>query len=127
MRNMEYHRCIAYTKNNKKCRCKIPNNQFFCCEDHYPFNKELFSEGCFMCNEKIKHADELYYFHCKHAFHKECYDEWSKFSNYQENICMLCRNEVLKKPLKKIKIRPHGVFNKNEYKKLEDILKVISI
>jgi len=80
-----------------------------------------------MCGEKIKHSKELYYFRCKHSFHKECYDEWSKFSTYIENICMLCRGEVLKKPQKKITIRNHGVFNKNEYKKLEDILKVINI
>ena len=124
---MEVNSCIAYTNKNKKCRCKIPSNQLFCSEEHYPINKELVNEGCFMCCEKINSTKELYYFRCKHAFHKECYDEWSKVSTYNENICMLCRGEVLKKPIKKIKIRDHGVFNKNEYKKLEDILKVISI
>ncbi len=124
---METHRCIAYNKKNKKCRSKISHDKFFCCEDHYPLNKELFNVGCFMCSEKVNHSDELYFFKCKHAFHKECYDEWCKYSNYDSNICMICRNEVLKKNIKKIKIRDHGVFNKNEYKKLEDILKVVSI
>ena len=38
---------------------------------------------------------------------------------------MICRNEVLKKPIKLLKIRNHGVLNNNEYKKINNILKII--
>ena len=55
---MEVNRCIAYTNKNKKCRCKIPSNQLFCSEEHYPINKELVNEGCFMCCEKINSTKE---------------------------------------------------------------------
>lgn len=117
-------RCIAYHK-NKKCRKKINENDFFCCKEHYPLNKEIIDEGCFICSEKIKNNKELYYFRCNHAFHRECYDEWCKYSNYNTTICMICRNEVLKKPIKLLKIRNHGVLNTNEYKKINNILKII--
>lgn len=115
------NRCIAYNKNNKKCRAKIMNNDFFCCEAHKPLNYELI-EGCFICNEKIESINEIYYFKCKHIIHKVCYDEWlNNHSNYDKSICMICRNEVLKKPEKKKKFRENGVLNKEEYKKMHHI------
>lgn len=123
---MNISRCIAYNKNNKKCRAKLMNEQYFCCESHYPINREIIETGCFICTEKIKDVNELHYFRCKHAFHKECYDEWLAFSTYSHAICMICRNEVLKEPLGKSKNRELGVINKNDYIKLENIINIIS-
>lgn len=120
------NRCIAYNKNNKKCRAKLMNNNFFCCEAHYPINKELLEEGCFICMEKITSVEQMYYFKCKHIMHKDCYDEWLKYSNYDHSICMLCRGQVLQNPPKKTKRRALGVINKNDYKKLENIINIIN-
>lgn len=119
-------RCIAYNKNNKKCRAKLNGKQFFCCESHRPLNYELITDGCFICDEKVDDIKDLYYFKCKHVMHKKCYDEWLKFSNYDSPICMLCRGEVLKKPKKKTSIRQSGVLNKNNYNKLKNIINIIS-
>lgn len=120
-------RCIALTKNNKKCRAKIKNNDIFCCKNHYPINKELIEDGCFICNEKINSSNELLYFKCKHAFHKPCYIEWLKFSTYESPICIICRNIAFNKPPEKIK-RPlkfvsnidpiDNIFNTLEIKKV---------
>ncbi len=118
-------RCIAYNKNNKKCRAKLTDNKFFCCESHKPLNYELIEEGCFICSEKITSVNDLYYFKCKHIMHKQCYDEWLKYSNYSTSICMLCRGEVFKKQEKKINIRESGVMNKNEYNKLKKIINIL--
>lgn len=119
------NRCIAYNKNNKKCRAKLTNGNFFCCEAHYPINIELIDDGCFICTEKIESIEDMYYFKCKHIMHKKCYNEWLEYSNYDNLICMLCRGEVLKEPPKKSKRRNLGVINKNDYKKLEDIINII--
>jgi hypothetical protein len=97
------NRCIAINKNNKKCRAKIKNNELFCCESHYPINKELIEEGCFICNEKINNSNEIIYFICKHAFHKSCYIEWLEYSTYEKPICLLCRINVIKDKDKNIK------------------------
>lgn len=125
--SMDTHRCKAYNKNQKRCRSKISKDKYFCCEKHYPLNKELIENGCFMCSEKISGPADIYYFRCHHAFHKSCYDEWTKFSNYDNMICLICREDVYVKQFQKIKIRPHGVVNKNEYKKMDVILKILSI
>ena len=124
---MNTPRCIAYNKNNnKKCRVKLKENTFFCCKSHYPINDDIFELGCFMCTEKIKSVDELHYFRCRHVFHKECYNEWLKHSNYSESICMICRSEVLKGPLMKVKNRELGVLNKNDYVRLENIIIILN-
>ena len=94
--NLQINRCIAINKNNKKCRAKLNNNEIFCCISHYPINKELITEGCFMCSEKINKPSEIIYFTCKHAFHKSCYIEWLEYSTYDEPICLICRNIVIK-------------------------------
>lgn len=120
-------RCIAFNKNNKRCRAKLLNGQLFCCESHKPINDNLIEDGCFICCEKITSVKDLYYFKCKHIMHKKCFDEWQKFSNYETPICMICRGDVLKKPEKKVKRRELGVINKNDYKKLENIINIISI
>ena len=90
-------RCIAINKNNKKCRSKTNNNSFFCCKSHEPINKELLEDGCFLCMEKIEKSNDIIYFNCKHIIHKTCYNEWLKYSTYDENICLLCRNIVFEK------------------------------
>ena len=51
--------------------------------------------------DKITDSKEIIYFPCKHAFHKPCYDEWLNFSTYENNICMICRNEVFQESCKK--------------------------
>jgi len=123
---MKMDRCIAFNNKNKRCRAKLNNNQFFCCENHKPINENIIEDGCFICCEKFNSINDLYYFKCKHIVHKQCYDEWLKYSNYSTKICMICRGEVFKKPPKRINIRPSGVLNKNEYKKLSDILNIIN-
>lgn len=110
-------RCIAYNKNNNKCRAKIENSDFFCCDSHKPINYDLIN-SCFICLNKIEDIGELYYFRCKHIMHKECYDEWINYSNYDKHICMICRNEVFKIPDKKNKIRKSGVLNRCDYNKM---------
>ena len=107
------NRCIAYNKNNKKCRAKIMNNDFFCCEAHKPLNYELI-EGCFICNEKI----DISYKHklkCNHEFHYECliksFQNTPKL-NKEVNHCPYCRKKSdylplvngLKKIILKIKV-----------------------
>ena len=87
------NRCLGINKNNKHCRCITKNNQLFCCESHKPINKEIIEHGCFICTEKINTSKELIYFKCKHAFHKECYNDWLKYSTYDKHICLICRTE----------------------------------
>jgi len=89
------NRCIAITKNNKKCRAKINKDSFFCCPSHEPYNIDLFEKGCFMCMEKIEKSSEIIYFECKHLFHKPCYLEWLTYSTYEKPICLICRNDVI--------------------------------
>jgi hypothetical protein len=55
-----------------------------------------------MCCDKIIKSNDIIYFKCNHAFHKECYAEWLKYSTYDSNICVICRNEFPPKiPIKK--------------------------
>jgi hypothetical protein len=88
------NRCIAYNKNNKKCRAKIENNKLVCCDAHLPINKEIITEGCFICFEKMTNTTDLVYLRCCHAFHKDCYAEWLHYSTYDTAVCILCLNEV---------------------------------
>jgi hypothetical protein len=120
-------RCIAYNKNNKKCRAKLTDNNLFCCESHKPLNYELIIDGCFICSEKVTNINDLYYFKCKHIMHKQCYNEWLEYSSYSTPICMLCRGEVFKEQKKKINIRKNGVINKNDYNKLKKIINILGI
>lgn len=87
-------RCIAINKNNKKCRAKTNNNSFFCCPSHEPINKDLLEEECFLCTEKVVESYDIIYFKCKHIFHKSCYNEWLRYSTYEESICLICRNII---------------------------------
>ena len=88
------NRCHGYTKNNRKCRAKTPDNKLFCCTAHEPINNDIILDGCFLCSENIETTNEIIYFRCKHAFHKPCYMEWSGYSTYDTPICIICRNEV---------------------------------
>jgi len=94
------NRCIAYNKNNNKCRAKLKESKLFCCVTHYPTNAEIISEGCFMCFEKINNPTELIYLKCHHAFHKACYNEWLSHSTYETTVCIICLKEVFKKHVK---------------------------
>ena len=105
------NRCIAYNKNNKKCRAKIKNDQLVCCNAHFPINKEIITEGCFICFEKMINTTDLIYLRCHHAFHKDCYTEWLKYSTYDTPVCILCLNEAFS--------------SKNDEKKNEKILEKI--
>lgn len=105
-------RCIAINKNNKKCRAKTNNNSFFCCSSHEPINKELLEEECFLCTEKVLIPDDIIYFKCKHIFHKSCYNEWLRFSTYEERICLICRNIVFNNITVNIKKKiPRKIIN----------------
>ena len=104
------NRCIAYNKNNNKCRAKTKDNLLFCCNDHEPLNNDLINNGCFICSEKINNSNDIIYFKCKHAFHKPCYIEWLSYSTYEKSICMICRNEVLNDNIKE--------KNKKKYQKI---------
>ena len=88
------NRCTAFNKNNKRCRSLTNNNSLFCCKSHEPINNNIIEDGCFICMEKIINSKEIIYFKCKHAFHKECYNEWLKFSTYKTSICILCRKSI---------------------------------
>jgi hypothetical protein len=91
-------RCIAINKNNKKCRTKVKDGQFFCCDNHYPINKEIITNNCFICSEKITKSNDILYLKCKHAFHKPCFVEWLEYSTYDNPICLICRNVIFKNP-----------------------------
>ena len=119
-------RCIAYTNKNKRCRVKIRNNEMFCCDSHKPLNMELI-DGCFICYEKIENIYDLYYFKCKHILHKSCYNEWVNHQDntYENSICMICRNEVLKKPVR-TRFRTLGVLNKVEYSRIQHIFDIFN-
>lgn len=88
------NRCIGYNKNHKKCRAITKNNALFCSPCHEPLNRELIEDGCFMCMEYIKSSNDIIYFRCKHAFHKDCYFEWLNVCTYKNPICMVCRGEI---------------------------------
>ena len=87
------NRCVGYNKNNKKCRAKTKNNSLFCCKSHEPLNTEI-KDGCCICMDIIQNSSDIIFFKCKHAFHKQCYNEWLIYSTYLTPICMICRNEI---------------------------------
>ncbi len=91
------NRCIAINKNNKHCRAKVKDNKLFCCQSHMPINDEILTDGCYMCGENINKSNELLYFNCKHIVHKPCYIEWLEYSTYSTPICLICRDEIIKK------------------------------
>jgi hypothetical protein len=107
------NRCPAINKNNKWCR-NICENRLFCCKSHEPINKELIEEGCFICSEKIIQTNEILYFKCKHAFHKDCYYEWMKYSTYNNMICLICRKDFIFNKKKKNTIKYERVYLNNE-------------
>lgn len=116
--NMNVNRCIGLNKYNKKCRVKTKTGTIFCCENHYPINKEIMTDGCFICYEKVTNSYDLLYFKCKHAFHKSCYLEWLEHSTYEKPICLICRENVFEnKQLKKQKY----------YETIKDITPLIKI
>ena len=115
------NRCIAFNKNDKRCRAKC-GNKLFCCDEHEPINKDLLTKGCFVCSEKIILTNELIYFRCKHCFHKSCFTDFLKYSTYNNPICLICRNEVFKKEIKEKKNK-----NKNSEKDYSEIKKIHNI
>ena len=126
-------RCIAYNKNNKKCRAKLENGKIFCCDKHYPINKEIINEGCFICSEKINNTNELIYLKCHHAFHKECYNEWLKYSTYETSVCIICLKEAFKPQLikkkrkKKVNNIEDYLFFENKLNKLNKLNTILGI
>ena len=113
------NRCIAFNKNHKRCRAKCGDN-LFCCSEHEPLNKDLISNGCFVCSEKINKTSDLIFFKCKHCFHKKCFMDFLKYSTYKNPVCLICRNEVFENnniKSKKIKIK--------DYSDIKDIHKII--
>jgi hypothetical protein len=119
------NRCQSLTKNNKRCRAIIKNNQLFCCKNHEPINNEIISEGCCMCMEKIESTKDIIYLNCKHAFHKPCYNEWLTFSTYEGTICIICRsNKVTTIPIKK-KSKNTAMYNYFNMSKILNIQKIL--
>ncbi len=98
-RILKMNRCIGYTKTNKKCRNILieAKYQFFCCNEHLPFNIDILEDGCFLCMEKDIKKSELKMLKCKHLIHIPCYEEWKKHSTYSEDICIICRRELIEK------------------------------
>lgn len=121
--NIVIKRCIGLTRNGSKCRNKLMNDkeeELFCCNNHRPYNYDFIESGCFTCMEKIKDPNDMLLFKCNHIFHKNCYNEWLKYSTYELPICIICKKEVIKKqPRKKRKIEYE---NDNNY-----ILKNVNI
>ncbi len=95
------NRCIAYTKNKKRCRGKCAENEFFCSEIHKPLNYNTITECCPICIEPIEDTKSLYYFKCKHIAHKKCYDNWLLYATYKTPVCMFCRQNVSSEPIEK--------------------------
>ncbi len=93
------NRCIGYTKTKKKCRNILKNAKYnyFCCEEHLPFNIDILEDGCFLCMETNLKKEELKMLKCNHLIHLSCYEEWKKHSTYDEDICIICRRELKKK------------------------------
>lgn len=97
-------RCIGYQKNNKKCRNRVHGDELFCCDSHKPYNYEFIEDGCYICMEKIIDIKDMYLFKCRHIFHRDCYEDWLKVSTYNEPICMICKQSIIKKIEKKHKL-----------------------
>ena len=112
----EPNRCNGYTKARKKCRAKLTEKgKFYCCKNHEPHNMDIFSTGCFMCCENIESTKELIYFKCKHIVHRKCYDDWTRYSNYSNLICMICRKEVHNNNIIDSKKNKNKVVIKQDY------------
>ena len=110
------NRCNGYTKTGKKCRSKLTEKgQFYCCKNHEPLNMDIFSSGCFMCCENVESTKELIYFKCKHIVHRKCYDDWTRYSNYSNLICMICRKEVHNNNIIDSKKNKNKVVIKEDY------------
>jgi len=92
--NSPVNRCLGYTIHKKKCRTRIYDGRLFCCYAHQPLNPEIEKDGCNLCIEAIHDTRDLYYFPCKHAFHKSCYNDWCKVSTYLNPICIICRKDT---------------------------------
>ncbi len=92
------NRCAGYMANGKKCRTRLKNDQYlYCCESHKPLNDTILEDGCFCCCEMLINHKDVIHFKCKHLMHKKCYYQWIKEnSNYEEPICLLCRQSVIK-------------------------------
>lgn len=120
------NRCSAINKNNKKCRAIIKDKKLFCCESHEPINKEIIN-GCFLCMEKIENANEIFFFKCKHAFHKPCYKEWLSYSTYEEPICIICRNVVFNKKIKNICPKIKYTLGISDITPILDIFKTLNL
>ena len=86
------NRCVAINKNDKRCRAKLDGTRLFCCKSHEPINNDIINQCC-LCTEKIEKTCDILFFRCKHAFHKPCYEEWLKYSTYENPICIICRSE----------------------------------
>ena len=120
------NRCQSLTKNNKRCRAIIKDNQLFCCKNHEPINNEIISDGCCMCMEKISSSKDIIYLNCKHAFHKPCYNEWLTFSTYEGAICIICRsNKAVTIPINKKKSKNKAMYNYFNVSKILNIHKVL--
>ena len=106
---------MGYNKYKKICRAKTNNSSYFCCKEHQALNMDLIEDGCFMCCEKIESRSELLLFHCNHLLHKKCYEEWLKYSTYDEKICILCRQEISRenKNINQIKNKKKVKYNDN--------------
>lgn len=118
------NRCLAFNSKNKRCRAKTKTGDLFCCEKHKPINKEIITDGCFICMDKIIESNDILYFKCNHAFHKSCYLEWLKFSTYEEPICIICRKVSFPKKIDEKKISKIKVFSDTE--KLNEINNIIN-
>ena len=113
---INHNRCNGYTKTGKKCRTKLTEKgKFYCCKNHEPHNMDIFSTGCFMCCENIESTKELIYFKCKHIVHRKCYDDWTRYSNYSNLICMICRKEVHNNNIIDSKKNKNKVVIKQDY------------
>jgi len=116
------NRCPSITKNNKRCRSKLKNNDLFCCTGHEPINNEIIKDGCFLCMEKIENSNDILFFKCKHAFHKPCYIDWLNYSTYLDKICMICRNNIHCK--KDIKVKFVKKVDDNQLLNLNNIISI---
>jgi len=116
------NRCVAFNKNDKRCRAKLDGTLLFCCKSHEPINNDII-EQCCLCMEKIQKTCDIIFMKCKHAFHRPCYEEWLKFSTYKNPICIICRNEYYKKNISKNRyIKKTGEADVNYIKNIMKIL-----
>lgn len=90
-------RCIGITKTKKRCRMKLIKSvyNYFCCENHLPYNTDFFEDGCMLCMEKDINKEDIKILKCNHVIHAPCFEEWKKHSTYTEDICILCRQAVI--------------------------------